>query len=97
MANLAAESIRATLRRVRWLHRILVGLIGVLAFGSLRNGAKLHAMRRRDNESRRLLLLEGARRAKLKGGMNWFAVARQRLDDAHHLRRRVDSVPDLGG
>ena len=91
MANpVATESVRAALRRARWLHWILVALIGLLALGSLRNGARLQAMRRRDNESRRLLLLEEARQARLKGGTNWFTAARQSLDEARHLRADRD-------
>ncbi len=72
------------------MHWILVALIGVLAVGSLRNGAKLQAMRRRDNESRRLLLVEEARQARLKGGTNWFAAARRSLEEARHLRADHD-------
>ncbi len=47
-------------------------------------------MRRRDNEARRLLLLDETRQARLKGGTNWIATARQSLDEARHLHADHD-------
>lgn len=80
-----SESVRAALRRARWLHWALVFLILMLALGTLRNGAKLQALRRRDDEARRVLLLEEVRKERNTGAEGWLSRARLALDDARHI------------
>ena len=81
----SSESVRAALRRARWLHWALVILILILALGTLQNGAKLQALRRRDDEARRVLLVNAVRQERTAGGQGWLPKARQSLDEARHI------------
>ena len=70
------------LRRARWLHWGLVGLILVLGLGALQNGGRVQVMKRRLAESERRLRLMEARQMREAGVPGWERRVEESLEAA---------------